>query len=69
VIRFRRAFGVGAVVIAPAATSVATATAQSSKDAPKATEIGVTANEIHIAVVADVDNRWRRACSRARLQG
>jgi hypothetical protein len=54
VIRFRRVFGVGVVVSAMAAMSVAPAAAQSS--APKATEIGVTAKEIHIAVVADVDN-------------
>ena len=34
------------------------ATAQSTGEAPKATEIGVTAGtEIHIAVVADVDGR------------
>jgi ABC-type branched-subunit amino acid transport system substrate-binding protein len=36
-------------------TGAATAGAQ-SKEAPKATEIGVTATEIRIAVVADVDN-------------
>src|SRR4051794_3842947 len=32
------------------------AAAQSGKADPKATEIGVTASEIHIAVVADVDS-------------
>jgi ABC-type branched-subunit amino acid transport system substrate-binding protein len=32
------------------------AAAQSSGEKPKATEIGVSASEIHIAVVADVDN-------------
>jgi len=37
-----------------AATAV-TAGAQSS-DTPKATDVGITAKEIHIAVVADVDN-------------
>jgi hypothetical protein len=30
--------------------------AQSGSEAPRATEIGVTASEIHVAVVADVDN-------------
>jgi len=33
-----------------------TARAQSSKEAPRATEVGISATEIHIAVVADVDN-------------
>jgi hypothetical protein len=32
------------------------ASAQSSSEKPKATEVGVSASEIHIAVVADVDN-------------
>jgi Periplasmic binding protein len=47
---------VGALSAALAATSALPASAQSSSPAPKATEIGVTANEIHIAIVADVDN-------------
>ena len=34
----------------------APATAQSSNEKPTATEVGVTATEIHIGVVADVDN-------------
>ncbi len=38
---------------------IAPAVAQSSSDTPKATEIGVTAKEIHIAVMADVDNAAR----------
>jgi hypothetical protein len=47
---------VGLCVVGVAALGVAPAVAQSSSDTPKATEIGVTAKEIHIAVGADVDN-------------
>src|SRR5262245_19410934 len=32
------------------------ATAQVRKETPKGTEVGVTPSEIHIAVIADVDN-------------
>src|SRR5690348_17144502 len=52
----RRILLVGACVAAVVALGVAPATAQSSSGTPKATEIGVTAKEIHIAVIADVDN-------------
>jgi hypothetical protein len=34
----------------------ASAGAQSNSDTPKATDVGITANEIHVAVIADVDN-------------
>ena len=37
------------------ATAV-TAGAQSSNEKPKATDVGITATEIHVAVIADVDN-------------
>ena len=47
---------VGLVTAALALATTASAVAQSSTEAPKATEIGVTAKEIHIAVTADVDN-------------
>ncbi len=47
---------VGLCVVGLAVLGVAPAVAQSSSDTPKATEIGVTAKEIHIAVAADVDN-------------
>jgi hypothetical protein len=47
---------VGACVAGLVTLGVAPAVAQSSGDTPKATEIGVTAKEIHIAVIADVDN-------------
>src|SRR3954451_2232134 len=38
-----------------AATSIS-AGAQSSDEKPKATDVGITATEIHVAVIADVDN-------------
>jgi hypothetical protein len=47
---------VGALMGALALTATVPAGAQSSGDAPKATDVGVTASEIHIAVIADVDN-------------
>jgi len=46
---------VGTVIAALTALSLVPAAAQSSTKAT-ATEVGVTAGEIHIAVVADVDN-------------
>ena len=51
-----RTLVVGVVCAALALMGTATATAQSSDEKPKATDVGVTAKEIHIAVVADVDN-------------
>jgi hypothetical protein len=56
VIQLRRAFGVAVLVCALAFVTGAPVAAQSGKDAPKATEIGVSATEIHIAAMADVDN-------------
>ena len=53
--KFRRAVLVGTVTASLAALSVVPASAQSGTK-PTATEVGVTASEIHIAVVADVDN-------------
>jgi hypothetical protein len=47
---------VGVCIAAMVALAVAPATAQSSNEAPKATDVGVSAKEIHIAVIADVDN-------------
>ena len=47
---------VGVCATAVAMLGVAPAVAQSSSETPKATEIGVTAKEIRIAVIADVDN-------------
>ena len=44
------------VLLALAVPAVGTASAQSSNAKPKATEVGVSATEIHIGVIADVDN-------------
>ncbi len=46
----------GAVTAALALAVAVPAGAQSGNEKPAATEIGVTASEIHIAVIADVDN-------------
>ena len=46
----------GAVIGALALIAAVPAGAQSSSEKPNASEIGVTASEIHIAVIADVDN-------------
>jgi len=45
-----------AVIIAGIAGVTTTAGAQSSDEKPKATDVGITDKEIHIAVIADVDN-------------
>jgi hypothetical protein len=49
------AFVCAAIVVALAGVST-TAGAQSSSEKPTATDVGITDKEIHIAVVADVDN-------------
>jgi len=54
--KYGRAALVGAVIAAIGLAATLPASAQSSQEKPKATEIGVTATEIHIAVIADVDN-------------
>ncbi len=54
--RLRTLLVVGGLVIAIAMTYAVPARAQSSSAKPKATEVGVTPTEIHIAVEADVDN-------------
>ena len=43
------------IVVAFEAVAIAPAPAQSSSDKPQATDVGVTATEIHIATIADVD--------------
>ena len=60
-----------AVGVAAAALSVAAlpAAAQSAKEKPTATEIGVSATEIHIAVVADVDNTLAPALFKGAADG
>ena len=54
--RVRTSLVVVGLVVALAGLNAVPARAQSSGETPKATEIGVTPTEIHIAVVADVDN-------------
>jgi hypothetical protein len=54
--RFRTSLVVVGLIVAAAMTHAVPALAQSGSEKPKATEVGVTAKEIHIAVVADVDN-------------
>ena len=44
-----------AAVAGSLALTAGTAAGQSSKEAPKATDVGITDKEIHIAVIADVD--------------
>jgi hypothetical protein len=39
-----------------AATAVSAGAQSSGSDTPKATDVGITASEIHVAVIADVDN-------------
>ena len=56
--RLRTLLVVGGLVIAIAMTYAIPARAQSSSAKPKATEVGVTPTEIHIAVEADVDNQF-----------
>ena len=64
--RIRQMLVTTVTVLALVAIGATAATAQSRGEKPKATEIGVTATEIHIAVIADVDNPFAPACSRAR---
>jgi hypothetical protein len=69
VVRVRNAIVVGAVLVALAALGMAPAIAQSSNAKPKATEVGVTATEIHIGVVADVDNPFAPGLFKGAVDG
>jgi hypothetical protein len=60
---------VGVCAVGLAVLGVAPAVAQSSNAAPKATEIGVTAKEIHIAVGADVDNPFAPGLFKGAVDG
>ena len=57
------------VLVALAVPAVGTATAQSSNEKPKATEVGVTDTEIHIGVVADVDNPFAPGLFKGAVDG
>jgi hypothetical protein len=69
VAKVRNAFVIGALIVSLAALSVGSASAQSSNEKPKATEVGVTASEIHIGVVADVDNPFAPGLFKAAADG
>ncbi len=56
-------------MLALAVSTVTPAVAQSSGGAPKATEVGVTAGEIRIAVEADVDNPFAPALFQGVVDG
>lgn len=60
---------VGVCAAGLAALGVVPAAAQSSNEAPKATEVGVTAKEIHIAVAADVDNPFAPGLFKGAVDG
>jgi hypothetical protein len=47
---------VGFLLVGMTVLAIVPASAQSSSEKPQDVEVGVTANEIHIAVIADVDN-------------
>jgi hypothetical protein len=69
VTKVRNVVVIGVVLAALAAAGIGPATAQSSNEKPKATEVGVTASEIHIAVVADVDNPFAPGLFKGAVDG
>jgi hypothetical protein len=60
---------VGLCAVGVATLGVAPAVAQSSSETPKATDIGVTAKEIHISVNADVDNPFAPGLFKGAVEG
>jgi len=58
VLRRLRLLGAGAAVLALAAVAAAPG-AGAQQDQPEASEAGITADEVHVAIVADVDNPIR----------
>jgi Periplasmic binding protein len=69
VVKVRNAIVIGALLVSLTAVGVGPATAQSSNAKPQATEVGVTASEIHIAVVADVDNPFAPGLFKGAVDG
>jgi hypothetical protein len=69
VVKVRTAIVIGALLVGLAAVTVAPASAQSGNEKPKATEVGVTASEIRIAVVADVDNPFAPGLFKGAVDG
>jgi hypothetical protein len=59
---------VGLCAIGVAVLGMSPALAQSG-ETPKATEVGVTATEIHIAVIADVDNPFAPGLFKGAVDG
>src|SRR6476620_11917835 len=57
------------VLVALAVPAIGSAAAQSSNEKPKATEVGVTASEIHIAASADVDNPFAPGLFKGAVDG
>ena len=68
-VKVRNAIVIGALLVSLAAVGVGPATAQSSNEKPQATEVGVTASEIHIGVVADVDNPFAPGLFKGAVDG
>ncbi len=68
-VKVRNAIVIGALLVGLGAVGVAPATAQSSNDKPTASEVGVTASEIHIGVVADVDNPFAPGLFKGAVDG
>jgi Periplasmic binding protein len=58
-VRGIRSVALATTLIVSMGATAAVAAAQSGSEKPKATEVGVTDTEIHIAVLADVDNTIR----------
>jgi ABC-type branched-subunit amino acid transport system substrate-binding protein len=58
-----------AVVAALAGTSAVAGAQSTGKEKPAATEVGITATEIHIAVIADVDNSFAPGLFKASVDG
>ncbi len=67
--KVRNVVVIGVVLAGLAAAGIGPATAQSSNEKPKATEVGVTASEIHIAAVADVDNPFAPGLFKGAVDG
>ncbi|MFN8025462.1 MAG: ABC transporter substrate-binding protein [Acidimicrobiia bacterium] len=67
--RFRSLAIAGLVLVALAVPVAGTATAQSGSDKPAATEVGVSATEIRIAVIADVDNPFAPGLFKGAVDG
>jgi Periplasmic binding protein len=67
-IKVRNTIVIGALLVGLAALAASPATAQSSAK-PKATEVGVTDSEIHIGVVADVDNPFAPGLFKGAVDG